>query len=158
MWFYCNINSNDLIFFFVCFSYIFVGKFSLQLSFFFFYWQWLHHSISSVSHSVVSDSAPSWTVAHQPPLSMEFSRQEYCSGLPSLSPRDLFDPRTEPTSLAMQADFLPSEPSGLYYRRHKIIQGPVHEFSNKNAVTNHLQTLKEGRWSVTDHKVYLLFK
>ena len=113
--------------------------------FFFFYWQWLHHSISSVSHSVVSDSAPSWTVAHQPPLSMEFSRQEYCSGLPSLSPRDLFDPRTEPTSLAMQADFLPSEPSGLYYRRHKIIQGPVHEFSNKNAVTNHLQTLKEGR-------------
>ena len=79
------------------------------LFFFFFNWQWLHHSISSVSHSVVSDSAPSWTVAHQPPLSMEFSRQEYCSGLPSLSPRDLFDPRTEPTPLAMQADVLPSE-------------------------------------------------
>ena len=35
-----------------------------------------------VSPSVVSDSATPWTVAHQSPLSMEFSRQEYWSGLP----------------------------------------------------------------------------
>ena len=34
----------------------------------------------SVSHSVVSDSASPWTVAHQVPLSMEFSRQEYWTG------------------------------------------------------------------------------
>ena len=35
----------------------------------------------SLSHSVVSNSLwPSWTVAHQSPLSMEFSRQEYWSG------------------------------------------------------------------------------
>ena len=34
----------------------------------------------SISHSVMSDSGMSWTVAHQAPLSMEFSRQEYCSG------------------------------------------------------------------------------
>ena len=33
-------------------------------------------------YSVVSDSATAWTVAHQAPLSMEISRQEYWSGLP----------------------------------------------------------------------------
>ena len=33
-----------------------------------------------VSHSVVSDSATQWTVAHQAPLSMGFSRQDYWSG------------------------------------------------------------------------------
>ena len=38
----------------------------------------------SVSHSVVSDSAIPWTVACQPPLSMEFSRQEYWVGCHSL--------------------------------------------------------------------------
>ena len=40
-----------------------------------------------------------WTVAHQTPLSMEFSRQEYSSGLPFPSPVDLYDPRIEPISL-----------------------------------------------------------
>ena len=38
--------------------------------------------------SIVSDSATAWTVAHQAPLSMGFSRQGYCSGLPISSPRD----------------------------------------------------------------------
>ena len=37
-----------------------------------------------------------WTVARQPPLSMGFSRQEYCSGLPCPSPGDLPDPGIEP--------------------------------------------------------------
>ena len=40
-----------------------------------------------------------WTVARQPPLSMEFSRQEYWSGLPLPSPGDIPDPGTEPWSL-----------------------------------------------------------
>ena len=40
-----------------------------------------------------------WTVAHQAPLSMGFSRQEYWSGLPCPPPGDLPDPRTEPRSL-----------------------------------------------------------
>ena len=39
------------------------------------------------------------TVAHQAPLSMEFSRQEYWSGLPFPTPGDLPDPRIEPASL-----------------------------------------------------------
>ena len=53
-----------------------------------------------------------WTVAQQAPLSVEFSRQEYRSGLPFLSPGDLPDPEIEPGSVALQADSLPSEPPG----------------------------------------------
>ena len=45
-----------------------------------------------------------WTVAHQAPLSMGFSRQEYWSGLPFLSLGDLPDPGIKPGSPALQAD------------------------------------------------------
>ena len=65
-----------------------------------------------VSCSVMSDSAIPWTVAHQAPLSLEFSRQEYWSGLPFLSAGDLPDPGIEPASPALRADSLPSEPPG----------------------------------------------
>ena len=44
-----------------------------------------------------------WTVACQALLSMEFSRQEYWSGLPFLPPGDLPDPGTEPRSLESPA-------------------------------------------------------
>ena len=43
------------------------------------------------------------------PQSMEFSRQEYWSGLPFPSPEDLPNPGIEPGSPALQADALPSE-------------------------------------------------
>ena len=39
-----------------------------------------------------------WTVAHQAPLSMGLSRQEYWSGMPFPSPKDLSDPGMEPAS------------------------------------------------------------
>ena len=67
---------------------------------------------ASVSPSVVSDSATPWTVAHQAPLPMEFSRQEYWSGLPFLSPGDLPDPGMEPRSPALQAGSLAPESPG----------------------------------------------
>ena len=41
-----------------------------------------------------------WSVATQAPLSMEFSRQEHCSGLPCPPPGNLPNPGTEPMSLA----------------------------------------------------------
>ena len=44
-----------------------------------------------------------WSVAHQAPLSMGFSRQEYWSGLPCPPPGDLPDPEIEPVSLAPPA-------------------------------------------------------
>jgi len=51
-----------------------------------------------------------WTVAHQAPPSMGFSRQEYWSGLPFPSPGNLPDPGIEPRSPALRADALTSEP------------------------------------------------
>ena len=53
-----------------------------------------------------------WTVAHQAPPSMGFSRQEYWSGLPFPSPGDLPEPGIEPKSPASEADTLTSEPPG----------------------------------------------
>ena len=53
-----------------------------------------------------------WTVAYQAPQSVEFSRQEYWSGLPFPSPGDLPNPGTEPEFPTLQADALPSEPPG----------------------------------------------
>ena len=43
---------------------------------------------------------------------MEFSRQEYWSGLPFSPPGDLPDPGIKPKALALQADSSPSEPPG----------------------------------------------
>ena len=56
-----------------------------------------------------------WTVFHQVPLSMEFSRQEYQSMLPFLTPGDLPDPRTESMSLeypALADEFFTTVPPG----------------------------------------------
>ena len=55
----------------------------------------------------------SWTVVHQAPLSMEFFRQEYWSGLPFPSPGDLLDPGIKPYLLHFlrwQAGSLAAEP------------------------------------------------
>ena len=51
-----------------------------------------------------------WTVARQAPLSLEFSRQEYWSGLPCPSAGNLPNPGIESESLALQADSLLLEP------------------------------------------------
>ena len=53
--------------------------------------------------------ATPWTVAHQAPLSVGFSRQEYWSGLPFPSPGDLPNPGIKPGSPALQADPLSTE-------------------------------------------------
>ena len=52
---------------------------------------------------------------------MEFSRQEYWSGLPIPSPGDLPDPGIEPGSPALQADSLPSEPPGKLQRTRLLL-------------------------------------
>ena len=63
-----------------------------------------------------------WTVAHQAPPSMEFSRQEYWSGLPFPSPGDLPNPGMEPRSPTLQADALPSELPGKPFGSGKLIK------------------------------------
>ena len=56
----------------------------------------LFYIVKSLSH--VRLLSTSWTVAHQAPPSMGFSRQEYWSGLPFPSPGDLPNPGIEPRS------------------------------------------------------------
>ena len=53
-----------------------------------------------------------WTIAHQAPLSMRFSRQEHWSGLPCPPPGDLPYPGTEPMSPALAGGFFTTEPTG----------------------------------------------
>jgi len=53
-----------------------------------------------------------WTVTCQAPLSMEFSRPGYWSGLPFPSPGDLPNPGIKPMSPTLQVDSLPAEPQG----------------------------------------------
>ena len=77
--------------------------------------------------SVVSDSLNLWTLAHQVPPSMEFSRQGYWSGLPFSSPGDFPDPGIEPETPALQADSLltelPGKPWELTVRGQNFLKG-----------------------------------
>ena len=61
---------------------------------------------------VMSNSVTPWTVARQAPLSMEFSREEYCRGLPFPSPGDLPDPGIKPASPALAGGFFTAQPPG----------------------------------------------
>ena len=74
---------------------------------------WLHlgtrsPTVHAHTRSCLTVCTP-WTVAHQVPLSIEFSRQEYWSGLPFPPSGDLPDPGII-MSAALQADSLPTEP------------------------------------------------
>ena len=62
-----------------------------------------------------AQSCLTWTAACQGPLSMEYLRQEYWSGLPFPPPGDLPDPGIEPTSPADQLDSLPLSHLGSPY-------------------------------------------
>ena len=76
--------------------------------------------VCMLSHfSCVRLFATLWTVAHQAPLSMGFSRQEYWSGLPCPPPGDLLNPGIKAVSLmspALQADSLPLAPPELKWQ------------------------------------------
>ena len=69
--------------------------------------------------------ATPWTVVHQVPPSMGFSRQEYRRGLPFPSPGNLPDPGIKPRSPALQADALTSEPPG----KPMLIEHPIFSLS-----------------------------
>ena len=68
---------------------------------------WAKESESEVVQSCPTLLDP-WTVAHQAPPAMGFSRQEYWSVLPFPSPGDLPHPGIEPRSPTLQADALTS--------------------------------------------------
>ena len=72
---------------------------------------WAHSNEWVTSLSCVRLFLTPWTVACWDSLSMEFFRQEYCSGLPFPSPGHLPHPGIKYRS-PLRADSLPSEPSG----------------------------------------------
>ena len=76
--------------------------------------RYLRYLLLLFSLQVMSDSLTTpWTTALQAPLSMEFPRQEYWSGLPFPSAGDLPDPGIKPRSPAWQADSLPLSHQGI---------------------------------------------
>ena len=75
----------------------------------------VQHGVHAQLLSYVQLFESSWTIAHQAPLSMEFSRQEYWSGLSFPPPGDLPNPGTEPVSPAsstLAAGFSTTVPPG----------------------------------------------
>ena len=80
-----------------------------QLSFFYeFFMSLAIFAIKSLAFFPMNWQCPQQiAAAHQAPLSMDFSRQEYWSGLPFPFPGDLPDPEIEPRSPISQADSLP---------------------------------------------------
>ena len=67
-----------------------------------------------------------WSVAHQAPLGMEFSRQEYWSCFPFLSPGDLPNPVIKPKSLvapALAGGFLTTLPPVSIFSWHLYTGG-----------------------------------
>ena len=67
------------------------------------------HIVVKVKVSLVQLFVIPWTIACPAPLSMEFSRQQYWSGLPFPSPGDLPNPGIEPRSPASQTDSSPTD-------------------------------------------------
>ena len=103
-----------------------------------------HWSEVKWSRSVVSDSATPWTVAHQAPSSMGFSRQEYWSGLPFPSPGDLPDP-----GINIRHTFLLNISSArLQGKICKIQTMPSKSFSpnrlGKSCHSKRIQTIRNG--------------
>ena len=75
-----------------------------------------------------------WTVAHQAPVSMAFSRQEYWSGFPFPSPGNLPHPGVETGSPALQAESLPSD----------LLRNRFTEESSRNRLTERPYLLTEN--------------
>ena len=92
--------------------------------------------------------------AHQAPLSMGFSRQEYWSGLPRTSPGDLPNPGIGPGSPALQADSVPYEPTGKP-RTLEWVAMPSSRGSSPPRDRTHVSRIScIGRW-VLHHQQHL---
>ena len=79
--------------------------------------------------SCVQLYATPWTGAHQTPLSMGFSRQEYGKGLPFPTPEDLHDPGIEsksPASPALAGRFFTTVPQGSLKQVYDLSKHTVH--------------------------------
>ena len=87
-----------------------------------------------------------WTIAHQASLSMEFSRQEYQSGLPFPSPGNLHNPGMELKSSALHSDSIPTE-----------LQGKPHGMYLSHQHPSSFPTSPEGKYPLSLTSFYCLF-
>ena len=96
--------------------------------------QSIRHWSVVVSHWVMPNSfVTPWTVAHQTPLSMGFSREEYWSELPLPSPGDLPNPGIKVASPELEGWFFTTEPPGntsvvFYLKIISLLAAPLHQW------------------------------
>ena len=90
----------------------------------------------------MTDSCDPMDCSLPAPLSMEFSRQEYWSGLPFPSPGALPDPEIEPRSPAVQICSLPTEPQGKPHTTDTVYKNRV---PGGSVVKNPPQCRRHGR-------------
>ena len=85
---------------------------------------------------------------------MGFSRQEYWSGLPFISPGDLPDPGIEPGSPALEADSLLSEPPGNPHKTLWLSGRSPGEVNDNPPQYSYLENpMDEAAWRATPHGV-----
>ena len=106
--------------------------------------------------SVLSDSGTPWTEARQAPMPMEFSRQEYWSGLPCPPPGDLPDPGIKPVSLALAGGFftigLPGKlPARFIQKRHICVSAISAGILKETLFTTEKQQLQKPGESTRIH-------
>ena len=95
-----------------------------------------------------------WTVAHQAPLSIELSRQEYWSGLPCPPPKDLPNPGMEsvsPASSALQAYSLPLSHQGSPIIQHTAIQ--ISDESEVKGIKSTIRKIRTYNWFQKGHEL-----
>ena len=110
-------------------------------------WAYVWRKVKVKSLSRVRLFATPWTVAHQAPPSIGFSRQQYWSGLPFPSPGDLPNPGIEPGFPALEADALTSEPPGK-----TLVQKDTHPSDHSSTIYNS-QTGKQPNCSPADEQI-----
>ena len=89
-----------------------------------------------IHFSYVQLFASPWTVALQPPLSMEFSRQEYLSGLSCPPLGDLPNPGTEPVPLISPAL------AGRFFTSNATWEAPSYLILNCNSASRRIIFIK----------------
>ena len=121
-----------------------------------------YDSICVLSRSIMSYSFVTlWTVAHQAPQSVEFSRQEYRCGLPFPIPGDLPNPGIKPASPAWQVYSLPLSHLGHPVIPFMWVQKPAKSIYGGRSQNRHYPwwvkmdiSWKETQWNFQEWKKY----
>ena len=117
-------------------------------------WKWKCSLLSRVRLFVTA-----WTVAHQAPLSMGFSRPEYWSGLPFPSPGDLPNPGIEPVScIAGRFFIIWATNQDMILKTHCRIQAFTRDGSRWSALQASLSLFNRNRWYSNFHHVHYFSK